>query len=228
MAVFLDSGSLEEAERFLSMGIIRGVTTNPTILSRGGITGGGAALEARAKALAGLISPFPLFVEVTTNDPAAMALQARTFAGWAPNIVVKIPVHGPDGELENFEVVHRLETREGIRVNMTAMMSAQQCLLGALAGATYVSLFGGRIGDMGYEAAGEIRRARTVLEGQGLTSRIIAGSIREPLNVVLWLEAGAHDVTVPPDLLRRMIVHPYSRDTIRMFLADAAKTDKQP
>jgi len=228
MAVFLDSGRIEEAERFLSMGIIRGVTTNPTILSRCGIAGGGAALEARAKALAGLISPFPLFVEVTTNDPAAMALQARTFAGWAPNIVVKVPVHGPDGELENFEVVHRLETREGIRVNMTAMMSAQQCLLGALAGATYVSLFGGRIDDMGYEAAGEIRRARAVLEGQGLTSRIIAGSIREPLNVVFWLEAGAHDVTVPPDLLRRMIVHPYSRDTIRMFLADAAKTDKQP
>ena len=147
-----------------------------------------------------------------------MLEQAREFAGWAKNIVVKITIHGPEGELENLEIVHDLETKHDIRVNVTAMMSAQQCLLAALAGATYVSIFGGRVNNMGYNCVEEIRKARQVLDAQGLKAKIIAGSTREVLNVIEWLAAGAHVVTVVPELLCGMIVHPYSKETVKMFL----------
>jgi transaldolase len=106
------------------------------------------------------------------------------------------------------------------------MMSAQQCLLAALAGATYVSLFGGRVNNMGYNSNDEIKKLRKVLDLQGLKSKIIIGSTREVLNVIEWLEAGADIITVIPDILKGMIVHPYSKETVQMFLADAAKTEK--
>lgn len=225
MAIFLDTGKIEDVEKFMRMGILRGVTTNPTILLRSGVVGGRGAIKARSIEIANMIKPYPLSVEVTTNDPAAMIEQGREFAQWAPNINVKITVHGPGGELENFEVAHRLETEYDIRVNMTAMMSAQQCLLGALAGATYVSLFGGRVNNMGFNCVEEIKKARKVLDDQKLKAQIIIGSTREILNVIEWLEAGAHIVTVVPDILKGMIVHPYSKETVQMFLDDAKKAD---
>jgi transaldolase len=227
MAIFLDTGKIEDVEMYMRMGVIRGVTTNPTILLKSGITGGKAMIKQTSVEIAHIISPYPLSVEVTTNDPLKMVEQAREYAQWAKNIIVKITVHGPQGELENFEVVHQLETKYDIRVNLTAMMSAQQCLLGALAGATYVSLFGGRVNNMGYNCVEEIRKARKVLDDQHLQAKIIVGSTREVLNVIEWLEAGAHIVTVVPELLRGMIVHPYSKETVQMFLEDAKKAEEK-
>jgi len=226
MAIFLDTGKIEDVERFGRMGIIRGVTTNPTILLKSGVTGGQEAIKARSIEIAKLVAPYPLSVEVTTNEPKAMLEQAREFAGWAKNVVVKITIHGPEGELENLEIVHVLETKHDIRVNVTAMMSAQQSLLAALAGATYVSIFGGRVNNMGYNCIEEIRKARRVLDDQGLEAKIIVGSTREILNVIEWLDAGAHIVTVVPELLSGMIVHPYSKETVKMFLRDAEKAEK--
>jgi transaldolase len=226
MAIYLDTGRIEDVERFMRMGIIRGVTTNPTILLKAGVTGGKEAIKARSIEIAKLVAPYPLSVEVTTNEPKGMLEQAREFAGWAKNVVVKITIHGPEGELENLEIVHVLETKQDIRVNVTAMMSAQQCLLAALAGATYVSIFGGRVNNMGYNCIEEIRKARRVLDDQGLEAKIIAASTREVLNVIEWLAAGAHIVTVVPELLSGMIVHPYSKETVKMFLRDAEKAEK--
>jgi transaldolase len=225
MAIFLDTGKIEDVLKFMEMGIIRGVTTNPTILLKSGVTGGKEAIKKRSIEIAKMIKPYPLSVEVTTNERLKMIEQAREFGQWAENINVKITVHGPNGELENFEVAHQLETKDNIRVNMTAMMSAQQCLLGALAGATYVSLFGGRVNNMGYNCIEEIRKARKVLDDQGLKAKIIVGSTREVLNVIEWLEAGAHIVTVIPELIKGMIVHPYSKETVQMFLEDAKKNE---
>jgi len=119
--------------------------------------------------------------------------------------------------------VHLLETEHDVRVNVTAMMSAQQGLLAALAGATYVSIFGGRVNNMGYNCVGEIEKLRCLLDDFELETKIIIGSTREVLNVVEWLTAGAHIVTVTPRLLEGMIVHPYSKETVQMFLADAEK-----
>ena len=224
MAIFLDTGSLEEVRTFHNMGIVRGVTTNPTILLKAGVRGGMEEIERHSVEMARLIHPLPLSVEVTTNDRDGMLEQAKELASWAENIAVKVPIHGPDGELDNLEVVHELETKHNIRVNVTAMMSAQQCLLAALAGASYVSIFGGRVNNMGYNCVNEIKKLRKLLDDFSLRSQIIVGSTREILNIVEWLEAGAHIVTVLPQLLKGMIVHPYSKETVRMFLDDAAKT----
>jgi len=224
MPIFLDSGKAAEIEKYMKMGIIRGVTTNPTILLKDGVTGGMEGIKKRSIEIAKIIRPYPLSVEVTTNDKKKMIEQAREFAQWSDNIVVKITIHGPNGELDNLEVVHTLEEKHNIRINVTAMMSAQQCFLAAMAGATYVSLFGGRVNNMGYNVCGEIRKLRKVLDDFGLKAKIIIGSTREVLNVIEWLEAGAHIVTVTPELLNGMIVHPYSKETVQQFLRDAKKT----
>jgi transaldolase len=225
MSIFLDSSKLNEIETFHKMGIIRGVTTNPTIMLKDGRVGGLAGIEERAKAIARLVAPLPVSVEVITNQRDEMLTQAKKFSSLADNINIKVTIHGPQGELENLEVIHELETVHDIRVNVTAMMSAQQCLLAALAGATYVSIFGGRVNNMGYNACEEISKLRTVLTTTSLKSQIIVGSTREVLNVIEWLEAGAHIVTVVPSLLRGMIVHPYSKETVQMFLRDGAEVE---
>ena len=227
MAIFLDTGKIEEIKEYMSMGILRGVTTNPTILLKSGVKGGKEAIRDRSIDIANLIKPYPLSVEVTTNEPEKMLEQARDFSSWADNINVKITIHGPNGELDNLKVAHMLETKYDIRVNVTAMMSAQQCFLAALAGATYVSLFGGRVNNMGYNACSEIKKLRKVIEDFGLKAKIIIGSTREVLNVIEWLEAGAHIVTVVPEFLKGMIVHPYSKETVQMFLDDAKKAEER-
>lgn len=226
MPIFLDSSKIDEIKKYHAMGVIRGVTTNPTILLKDGVTGDLSAIEARAKEIAAFIDPLPLSVEVTTNVKDEMIYQAKLFAAWAPNINVKITVHGPEGELENMEVIHELETVHDIRVNVTAMMSAQQCLLAAMAGATYVSIFGGRVNNMGYNVCDELVKLRSILDDFNLNSRIIVGSTREVLNIIEWLQAGAHIVTVVPELLQGMLVHPYTKETVQMFLRDAEAVNK--
>ncbi|MBU0986545.1 MAG: transaldolase [Proteobacteria bacterium] len=226
MAIFLDSGNITEVEKFMKRGIIRGVTTNPTILLKDGVTGGIQAIKELSVEIANIISPYPLSVEVTTNEKQGMIDQAREFSQWADNICVKITIHGPNGELDNVEAIHELESKHSVRINVTAMMSAQQCLLAALAGATYVSLFGGRVNNMGYNACDEIVKLRDALNRFDLKSKIIIGSTREVLNIIEWLNAGAHIVTVVPHLLKGMLIHPYTKETVQMFLDDAKKAEK--
>src|SRR3990167_1671469 len=224
--MFLDTGNLEEVRKYHALGIIRGVTTNPTILHKDGVQGGWEAVEQRIREIARLVHPLPVSVEVTTNEPEEMLEQARTFTAWSPNINVKIPIHGPEGGTDNLRLVHALEVEHDIRVNVTAMMSAQQCLLAAHAGASYVSLFGGRVNNMGYNACGEIRRLRGLLDAFDSPAKIIVGSTREALNIIEWFEAGADIVTAVPSLLETMLVHPYSKETVRMFLEDGAKLQR--
>ena len=223
MAIYLDTGNLSEIEKYHKMGIIRGVTTNPTILLKEGVTGGMEGIRELTQQIAEMITPLPLSVEVTSNDKNEMLEQSEKFCEWADNINVKITIHGPQGEMFNMEVIHELEKQKDIRVNVTAMMSAQQCFLAAMAGATWVSIFGGRVNNMGYNSCGEIARLRKLLDQFELPAQIIVGSTREILNVTEWLEAGAHIVTVSPDLIKGMIVHPYTKETVQMFLRDAEK-----
>ena len=227
MAIFLDTGNISEVEKYLNMGIIRGVTTNPTILLKDGVRDGRKGIMKRSVEIAKMIAPFPLSVEVTSNDYKQMIDQAIEYSNWAKNINVKITIHGPNGEMDNLAVINELTKKHKISINATAMMSAQQCLLAAMAGADYVSIFGGRVNNMGYNSCDEIVKLRKVLDYQGLKSKIIIGSTREVLNVIEWLEVGADIVTVVPDILKGMIVHPYSKETVQMFLADAARMESQ-
>lgn len=226
MSIFLDSGDIKEIQRFHKMGIIRGVTTNPTILLKDGVKGDFKVVRQCSIDIANLIDPYPLSAEVTTNEKDKMIEQAKEIASWAKNMVVKIPIHGPNGELDNLQVVHELVKKNGMIINVTAMMSAQQCYLAASAGAAYVSLFGGRVNNMGYNTIGEIKILRKLLDDFDLPAKIIMGSTREVLNIVEWLHAGAHIVTVLPKFLEGMIVHPYSKETVKMFLDDAEKAKK--
>jgi transaldolase len=223
MSIFIDTGKIEEIRKYHEMGIIRGVTTNPTILVKDGVKGGMKGVKKRSIKIAELIDPLPLSVEVTSNDTQTMLDQAVEFSEWAENINVKITIHGPNGELDNLKIIHDLETKHDIRINVTAMMSVQQCFLAAMAGATYVSIFGGRVNNMGYDSRVEIKKLRDLLDDFNLNSKIIVGSTREVFNVVEWLHAGAHIVTCAPKFIEGMIVHPYSKETVRMFLDDGAK-----
>ena len=222
MPIFLDTSNIEEIKKYHRMGIVRGVTTNPTILLKEGVKGGINGVKERVIEIARIIDPYPLSVEVTTNDRDKMLAQAKDMVSWAKNIVVKITIHGPKGELENFNVIHELATKHSIAINVTAAMSAQQCFLAALAGASYVSILCGRVNNMGYNSIDEIKKLRKLLEDFGLKAKIIAASTREVLNVIEWLQAGAHIVTVMPQFLDGMIIHPYSKETVQMFLDDAA------
>ncbi len=226
MGIFLDSSKIEDIKKYHAMGLIRGVTTNPTILLKEGVTGGMAGVKTRIIEIAKFLDPYPVSCEVTTNDRQGMLTQAKDIASWAKNINVKITIHGPNGELDNLAVVHELETKHNIRVNVTAMMSAQQCFLAAMAGATYVSILSGRVNNMGYDSVGEIKILRSLLDQHKLKGQIIAASSREVLNVTQWLHAGAHIVTVAPSFIDGMIVHPYTKETVKMFLDDAAKGAK--
>tara|TARA_B100000315_G_scaffold256318_1_gene301957 strand:+ start:311 stop:1000 length:690 start_codon:yes stop_codon:yes gene_type:complete len=227
MAIFLDTGKIEEIKKYYEMGIIRGVTTNPTILVKEGVTGGMDGVKKRSIEIAKLIDPFPLSVEVTSNDPQKMLDQGIEFSKWASNINVKVTIHGINGELDNLQVINKLETKYDVRVNVTAMMSAQQCFLAAMAGATYVSIFGGRVNNMGYDSRIEIRKLRDLIDNFELASKIIVGSTREVINVVEWLHVGAHIVTCAPKFIEGMIVHPYSKETVQMFLKDGAKFEEE-
>ncbi len=223
MAIYLDTSDIAQIEHYLKLGILRGVTTNPSIMVKEGKCTRAADINDHFTKIARLVAPYPVSVEVLINGPEDMIRQAEAFAGLAPNIVVKIPFHGPEGETENLEVIHELETRRNIRVNATAIMNAQQCILAALAGASCVSLFAGRVNNMGYSSIEELKRTRTLLDRFELKASLIAASIRELINVTDWLLAGADIVTVTPAVLGKMIIHPYTKETVQMFLDDAKR-----
>jgi transaldolase len=154
-----------------------------------------------------------------------MLEQGRLFATWARNIVVKIPIVNEFGE-SCLGVIHRL-TREGIAVNSTAILSFNQAILAAKAGATYVSIFAGRVADEGNDPAVVIRNVRNWLDEWKSPARIIVGSIRTVMDIQSAALAGAHIITIPPQFLPKMVDHRYTRETVRQFVQDAEKTLEQ-
>ena len=221
MQIFIDSADVKQIETWLGQGVVDGVTTNPSIMFKDGVTD----LEEGARKLAALLGDRPLSVEVTTNDHETMLEQARKFATWARNIVVKIPIVNEFGE-SCLGVMHRL-SQEGIAINATAILSFNQAILAAKAGATYVSIFAGRVADEGNDPAVVIRNVRQWLDDWGLSARIIVGSIRTVMDVQIAALAGAHIITIPPQFLPKIVDHRYSRETVHQFVQDADKTLKE-
>ena len=218
MQIFIDSADITEIEKWFNYGVIDGVTTNPSIM----LKDGALDMEARAREIATIVGDdLPVSVEVTTNDLDEMIEQARSIAQWAPNIVIKIPVITQDGA-PCLSVMAALE-QEGIRVNATAAMSFGQVVLAAKAGATYASIFAGRVADEGHDAPEVIRISVDWLERWRYKTKIIVGSIRGVIDIQNAACAGAHVITIPPQLLTRMMDHKYSRETVRGFISDARK-----
>jgi transaldolase len=218
MRVFVDSADQKQIGYWLEEGVVDGVTTNPSIMFKDGATD----LEDCARRLAAMLGEKPLSVEVTSNDRKVMVEQARTFATWARNIVVKIPIVNEHGE-SCLGVMHRL-SQEGIGVNATAILSFNQAMLAAKAGATYVSIFAGRVADEGNDPAITIRNTRRWLDDWQISSHIIVGSIRTVMDIQNAALAGAHIITIPPQFLPKMVDHRYTRETVRQFVQDAEKT----
>src|SRR5713226_1476426 len=221
MKVFVDSADQKQIAQWLEQGVVDGVTTNPSIMFKDGV----AEIEEGARRLAAMLGDLPLSVEVTTNDRVAMLEEARQFASWARNIVVKIPVINEYGE-SCLGVIHRL-SQEGIAVNSTAILSFNQAILAAKAGATYVSIFAGRVADEGNDPAVTVRNVRKWLDDWEFSTRIIVGSIRAVIDIQNAALAGAHIITIPPQFLPKMVDHRYTRETVRQFVQDAEKTITQ-
>ena len=217
MKIFIDSANQREIQHWLREGVIDGVTTNPSIMLKDEVYD----IEEGTRRLCRLIGDRPFSVEVTTNDLVQMAIQARSFANWSDNIVVKIPVVNERGD-SCLSVMNAL-TQQGIRVNATAILSFNQALLATKAGATYVSIFGGRIADEGNDPALTIRNVRQWLDAWGYSAQIIVGSVRSVIDVQSAALAGAHIVTVPPQFLPKMIDHKYTRETVAQFNRDAER-----
>jgi transaldolase len=215
MKIFIDSANLKEIEKWLNYGIIDGVTTNPSIMLKDGVYD----LEDGIKKIAKLIEPFPLSAEVTTSDGKEMVEQAKRLASLAHNVVVKIPAENEFG-VPCYGVMAQLE-KSGVTVNATAIMSFGQIILAAKAGATYVSLFAGRVADEGGNSPEVIAESVEWLERWEYKSKLIVGSIRSVGDILNAATAGAHIITIPPQYLSKMADHKYTRETVKEFIADA-------
>ena len=215
MKIFADTSKVDEIREFVSWGVVDGVTTNPKI-----IASDGNELEPTIREICKIQSG-PVSVEVTTNDYEGMVKEAEHYASWAKNIVVKVPIN-PSG----LKAIKALSDK-GIRTNATVGMSYNQAVLAAKSGATYVSLFYGRIGDLGFDPYIVIRDTAETFRQWGCKSEIISGSIRSLLDVNRSMQAGAHIVTVPPKFLRQMADNPMTSKTIDEFLAAWGKTGRK-
>jgi transaldolase len=213
MQIFLDTANVEQIRQAARLGIISGVTTNPSLLSKEAT----ADYEAVTKRICAIIEG-PVSVEVLAEDADTMIAEAQAKAAWAPNVNIKIPITA-----EGLRATSVL-SEEGIKVNMTLCFSANQALLGALAGATYVSIFIGRLDDAGQDGMQVVEDSLAILANYPeLDAQVIAASIRHPMHVTYAAMAGADVATVPYTVLMQMIQHPLTDTGIKRFLADWQK-----
>jgi len=209
MHIFLDTANIDEIRKAAKLGIVSGVTTNPSLVSKEGQ----ADYQAAIKEICSIISG-PVSAEVLGEEVESMVEQARVISTWAPNIVVKIPA-----TTAGLEVTSIL-SRENIKVNFTLCFSVNQALLGALAGATYVSLFVGRLDDAGHDGMQVVKDIVEVFKNYQLPTQVIAASIRHPQHCVVAAKAGAHIATVPYNILMQMIQHPLTDIGVVRFRND--------
>jgi transaldolase len=209
MRLFLDTANIEHIRHGVTLGVITGVTTNPSIISREGKVD----YQKLVKEICSIV-PGPVSTEVLSLDAQGMVTEAREIAKWAENIVVKIPA-----SLEGVEATSVL-ARENIKVNFTLCFSLNQALLGAAAGATFVSPFVGRLDDVGEDGMRVVADIAEYLDYYQLPTQVIAASIRHPQHCLTAAKIGAHIATVPYKVLLQMIQHPLTDIGIKRFVDD--------
>ena len=217
MQIFLDTANIDQIKQAAQLGIISGVTTNPSLLAKETT----ADYESVTKKICAIIDG-PVSVEVLSETADEMIKEARVKAKWAPNVNIKIPITA-DG-LKATSVL----SQEGIKVNVTLCFSANQALLGALAGASYVSIFVGRLDDVGQDGMQVVEDTISILANYpDLEAEVIAASIRNPMHVTYAAMAGVDVATVPYTVLMQMIQHPLTDVGIKRFLADWKSVSKK-
>lgn len=215
MKIFIDTANLEEIKKANELGILDGVTTNPTLLSR----------ERKdpikqLREICGIVKG-PVTAEVLSLDAERMVKEAKKYAKLAPNIVIKVPM-GEEG-LKAIKVL----SKEGIKTNMTLVFSVNQGILAAKAGATYVSPFIGRLDDVGHEGMQVARELVQIFKTYGFKAQVIVASIRHPLHVIEAAKVGAPVATIPFEVIEKMFRHPLTDIGIKRFQDDWEKLLKK-
>ena len=212
MEIFLDTANIEEIRQGARLGVIRGVTTNPSLVAREGI-GKLSAYKSAVQEISSMIDG-PISVEVVSSDVEGMINEGRDIAEWIPNPWVKLP-----STLAGIEAMAVL-TKDNISVNQTLCFSVNQALMGAQAGATVVSPFVGRLDDLGHEGMGVVEDIVSVFRTYSIATKVMAASIRHPLHCVMAAKAGAHISTIPYTVLMQMFKHPLTEAGQARFLED--------
>jgi len=211
--LFLDSAKIEEIEQAASWGVLDGVTTNPTLMMQAGT----ADLRQNTLKIVEIVKG-PVSAEVISTDAEGMIREAREILSWSEHVFVKIPCT-PDG----LRAMHEISRWPNGRINATLVFSAAQAYLVAKAGATYASIFVGRLDDAGLDGMEVVRQTRQVLDNYGFKCQLLAASIRHTTHVVEALLAGADIITLPFGVLQKMARSPFTDAGLAQFLADWEK-----
>jgi len=211
MKIFLDTANLESIRKFNDMGLLDGITTNPSLMSKEGGNPESGMAEI-TKIIHGDVS-----LEVLSTNFSGMVEEGRQLRNYGQNVVVKVPMT-PDG-LKACKIL----TSEGIPVNVTLIFSSNQAILAAKAGAKYVSPFIGRLDDIGQDGMKLIGEIKTIFSNYDFKTQILVASVRHPLHVIEAAKIGADVVTLPPAVLDKMLGHPLTDIGLKNFLADWEK-----
>ena len=211
MQIFIDSADIEEIRDAVAMGVVDGVTTNPSLVAKTGRPFKDVLVDICE------VVDGPISAEVVSVDYDGILREARRLASMHQNIVVKVPLIA-----EGLKAVRTLAD-EGIRTNVTLCFSAPQALLAAKAGASYISPFIGRVDDISGEGMELVEQLVTVYRNYGLPTKVLAASIRHPLHVVQASLIGADVATLPHKVIHQLIKHPLTDVGLERFLADAKK-----
>lgn len=208
MKFFIDTANIDEIKEASALGIVAGVTTNPSLVAKEGVS-----FHERLKEITDVISG-SVSAEVVAEDAEGMIAEGKELAAIAPNITVKVPM-----TLEGLKAVKAFSDAK-IKTNVTLIFNANQALLAARAGATYVSPFIGRLDDIGHDGMELISTISDLFDIHGIKTEIIAASIRHPLHVTDAALCGAHIATIPFTILGTLVQHPLTDQGIEKFLAD--------
>lgn len=211
MKIFIDTGDLNEIKEAAAMGVVDGVTTNPSLVAKAG-----KPLPALIAAICEIIDG-PISAEVTAVDAEGILKEGRALAKIHPNVVVKVPLIA-----EGIKAV-KVFTQEGIKTNVTLCFSPTQGLLAAKAGATYISPFVGRVDDIAGDGMELIKQLVTIYKNYDFKTQVLAASIRHPVHVVQAAMVGAHVGTLPFKVIQQLLAHPLTKSGLETFLADAKK-----
>jgi transaldolase len=217
MKFFIDTANLAEIKEAHELGVLDGVTTNPSLMAKEGIKGE-ANIAAHYIAICNIVDG-DVSAEVISTDFAGMVREGETLAKLHKNIVVKVPM-----TKDGVKAIKYFSDK-GIKTNCTLVFSAGQAILAAKAGATYVSPFVGRLDDISADGLQLIEQIATIYEVQGYTTEILAASIRHTMHLIQCAEIGAHVVTCPLNVITQLLKHPLTDSGLEKFIADAKKME---
>lgn len=211
MQIFIDTANLDEIRHAAEMGVLDGVTTNPSLVAREKCN-----FKERVLEICNIVDG-PVSAEVVAVDTAGILREGREIAGWHKNIVVKVPLID-----DGIKAIVAF-TKEGIRTNCTLCFSAVQAYMAAKAGATYISPFAGRLDDIGHDGLEIVGQIRQIYDNYGYETQILAASLRHPKHVLEALMIGADVATIPGSIIGMLTKHPLTDKGLASFLADWEK-----